>query len=191
MQRLPGIQQRQAQPASAAPAHPAAALQAIPRRAGAPPHHGPRPIPLPRPIPPAVAQPSTVTLRYHPIVLVPQLLLLLALLAVAVLASMLLHDARVLAGGALLALVALAEQIAAWRLFTVTIRYDRINVRRLRAIFIRQETYALPSFGGLTYEQGFVGRMWNTGTLIMALPGRTIRLRLLTPYSEIQRMLGW
>jgi hypothetical protein len=133
----------------------------------------------------------SLTLRRHPIVLAPRLALLFGTLGVVVGISAWLHNIPLLLVGAAPCGIAITLQLAAWWMFTVTIRYDRVKVRRLRFIFVRQTTYTLPGLGGLTYEQQLLEKTLNAGTLILRLPDRSIRFTMLTPYSALDAMLGW
>ena len=141
----------------------------------------------------AVSRPQlhALTLRRHPIVLAPRLLLLFGALGIMVGISAWFHDLRLLMIGIVPWSIAITLQIAAWWMFTVTIRYDRVKVRRLRLIFVRQTTYTLPGLAGLTYEQQLLEKMLNAGTLILRLPDRNVRFTMLTPYSALDMMLGW
>ena len=134
-------------------------------------------------------QQQVLTLRRHPLVLLPRLLI--SLLGLVVTAGALWHNLGLLAGGVVLCGGAIATQVTSWWMYTITIRYDRVKVRRLRLVFVRQTTYALPGLRGLTYEQQMFGKLSNTGTLILTLPDQVVRFTMVTPYSALDSMLGW
>jgi uncharacterized membrane protein YdbT with pleckstrin-like domain len=149
---------------------------------------------MPAPVPPA--QPARaarpLTLRLHPLALIPRLAAPLLVIAIVVVVARLLGASGFLIAGVLLGgLGALVYQVVEWRTFAVTLRYDRINVRHNYLLFERQTTYPLPGFQGLSCEQGLFGRLWNMGTLVLLVRDERIRLSMLTPYSSVSRMLGW
>ena len=190
-QQLPGAQQARAASARrAAPAAPAP-IRPFPPMPGAHPAHPSAAAPAAAASQQAGAHPRTLILREHPLALVSPLLALLALAALVAGAAALLGDPRVLVLGLAGILATGLIRVAAWRTFVISVRYDRVKVRQLRLILVRHTTYALPGFRGLTCEQGIFGRLCDTGTLVIALPDRTLRFALLTPYSEINHTLGW
>ncbi|HNP72469.1 MAG TPA: hypothetical protein PLO33_09715 [Kouleothrix sp.] len=136
-------------------------------------------------------QQQVLTLRRHPLVLVPRLALLIGALVLVGAISTRQHSLGLFMLGTVLLGGAIAAHVTSWWMYTITIRYDRVKVRRLRLLFVRHTTYALPGLRGLTYEQQMFGKLSNTGTLILTLPDRTLRFTMITPYSALDSMLGW
>ena len=134
---------------------------------------------------------DALTLRRHPLVLLPRMALLFILLAALVVAGIWLRVVPLVLAGVLVCGGAMLVQITAWWMFTITIRYDRVKVRRLRGVFVRQTTFTLPGLRGLTYEQQFFEKMVNAGTVVLNLPEGPVCFTMLTPYSALDTMLGW
>jgi hypothetical protein len=133
---------------------------------------------------------GSVTLRRHVVALVPRLLPRMLLGLVLPAAGLLRHNIVMMIAGVAVTIVLVALQIAAWRIFMISVRYDRIRIRYFR-LGIQQVTYPIPGLRGLTCKQHPVGMLWDVGTLILILPDKTLRFTMLTPYSLLNDALGW
>lgn len=133
----------------------------------------------------------TVTLRRHPIVLMPHLVAGAALSGALMAVSQHLEDHLLAIVGLLLIAGVICYQISAWRILTITVRYDRISVRRLAWGTVQNTVYTLSSLRDATYCQSLFGKLFDTGTLTLSLPEQTLCYTLLTPYSAINDALGW
>ena len=133
---------------------------------------------------------GTVTLRRHFVALVPRLLIGMIPGLSILTAGVLMDKTGLLFLGAVITLIVLVFRIAAWRTFAISVRYDRIRIRYF-GLGVQQITYPIPGLRGLTCKQHPVGMLWDTGTLILTLPDKTLEFTMLTPYSMLNDALGW
>jgi hypothetical protein len=80
--------------------------------------------------------------------------------------------------------------IISWRVFAITVRADRVRVRRLYRGRIHNSYYRIPGMRGLDCIQHPLGMLLNIGTLVLLLPDRTLRFTMLTPYGALRDALG-
>lgn len=88
-------------------------------------------------------QQQVLTLRRHPLVLLPRLALLISLWVV-VTAGVLWHNLGLFGRRRGSCAGAGGHQVTSWWMYTITIRYDRVKVRRLRLAFVR-DTHLRPA----------------------------------------------
>lgn len=172
----------------------------LPKRAAAPtPIQSISPPAPPIQFPAARSGPATPTgpharplvLRRHPLALVPRLVALLVAIGVVVLAAAAWHSAPLLLAGLAVGAGAITFQVVEWREFEITVRYDRVKVRRWHLLSVQQTTYALPGFLGLTCEQELFEKLLDTGTVVLSLHHQRMCFKMLTPYSALDSMIGW
>lgn len=133
---------------------------------------------------------GSITLHRHVAALIPHLLVRLVPCLIVLALGVAGRNLLLMLAGLALAAGLVAVQIIAWRIFAISVRYDRVRIRYFQ-FGIRQITYPLPGLRGLTCQQHLAGMLWDTGTLIMTLPDRTLRFTMLTPYSMLNDALGW
>jgi hypothetical protein len=141
----------------------------------------------PAPIVPGPA----ITLRRHPLAALP-LIMIRAFIGVFLAAMGIAHSSPILLMIGLLAGSVMAGYaLHAWRVYAVSVRYDRILVRQLRRGRIQQDLYPIPGLRGLMRRQSILSQAFDLGTIIIHLPDRTLRLTMLAPYSAIATVFGF
>jgi len=142
-----------------------------------------------QPVP--VSAPPVVTLRLHVIALVRQLLLRSLPGTFFLLLGTRWSQVVLVFIGLTLIVCLDGAALFVWRSYRVHVRYDRILVRRRRLAAIEEIIYPIPGLRGLTRRQSFMGWLVDTGTLTIALPDRTVRLAMLTPFSATAGVVGF
>lgn len=138
-----------------------------------------------------VGFPASIILRRHITVLIGKLLGITIFWLLSITVSSLVVNFLPAIVATVLAAGSAGVVVVEWRTFTVTIRYDRILVRRLRFVVIEEVIYPIPGLHGLSRRQSFAGSLIDAGTLTITLPDRSIRLSLLTPFSAAACALGF
>src|SRR5690349_20409836 len=98
-----------------------------------------------------------ITLHRHVIAVLPcHVVRALAGLALAT-TGIVQHKVSLLIAGVLVGGMLVGLSLLAWRIYTVTIRYDRIRVRHLWRGRIQEDLYPFPGMCGLTRRQSILG----------------------------------